>query len=440
MKRIGWVLFILVAVVGAANGAASGKQTANPLVDELESSNPAIRAKAAQQLGQSGDPSVVPALAKALSDPSTKVRRQVIVALSRLHTASALHALLFATKDGDPGVRTLAVRAAVDWYRGIIPSVGFGGMIKRSYRSTMQSFQGGSTHVSPGTPVDPEVISALEAATEDTRSIEAAREAAHGLGVLLAHPAVPVLVKAAHTPDADLATNALNSLSEIKDVSAGPDLIDLLDSPSKSVRQAACVTVGILRTCSAVPKLEQIYQNDADADVRRAALHGLAFIGDPSSYAIFTKALWSQNKQERTYSAEGLARARDPKAMADLNKRLQVEKNAGVRLAIRFAQTSIGDSSSLKYLVNSLSSRSYGEVAQSYLIELARRKNILTALYPYLHDGNADVRRRLCNVLAYSGDASSLPELHPLAGDRNGDVAAAALRAERAIRARAHAG
>lgn len=429
---------LAVAVLSAAS--VFGQQSANPIVQELKSSNADIRAKAARQLGESGDTSAVPALAADLTDPSIKVRKEIIVALVKLHTVQSLDGLLRATKDSNPDVRTLAVRATIGWYTGNVPALGFKGMFKRSYHNALSSFQTDITHIRPGLRVDPKAVSALEAAMNDTRSIDAAREAAYGLGVLLARSAVPDLVKAAHSPDGELAVNALNALSKIKDISAGPQLVDLLNSANKDVRQGASITTGILRTKSAAPKLQEIYQNDADKDTRKAALDGLAYIGDPASYPVFIKALWSQDKEEREYGAEGLARARDPKALNDLEKRLSVEKDGGVKLAIQFALTSIGQKQHLQNLVDGLSSRSRGDVAQSYLIELARRKDLLTALYPYLNSKDADIRRRLCVVLMYSGDSSSISYLERLTHDRNNDVAAAALRALQSVRARENAG
>ncbi|MGH9355374.1 MAG: HEAT repeat domain-containing protein [Terriglobia bacterium] len=436
MKHVPCLFLILCAVICIPCPRAFGGQAANPLAELLKSSNEKIRAKAAQDLGQSGDSSVVPALTAALTDPSTKVREQVIVALDRLHTVPALHGLLTATKDSDADVRAFAVRTVIGWYTGVIPEPGFTGMVKKNYRNAKEAIQGTSTAVGPGTRVDSQVTAALVAAMEDSQSMPAAREAAQGLGTLFARSAVPALVKAAHSPDADLATNALNALSRIKDVSAGPELVDLLDSLSREVRQTACVTVGVLRTRGAVPKLQQIYQDDPDKDNRESALNGLAFIGDPASYATFIQALSSNDKHNRAYAAEGLARARVAKAASALDKRMEIEKDGDVKLAIQFAQNSLGESQHLQDLVDALGSRTRGAVAQSYLIELARRKNILSALYAYLHSGNAAIRRRLCTVLMYSGDGSSLSYLQPLTRDHNSDVAAEAVRAERAIRAR----
>src|SRR5579875_961378 len=235
MKRAFSTFLGMLFLVFFASAAFFAQQTPNPFVDELKSSNADVRAKAVHHLGDSGDASVVPALTAELNDPSAKVRKEVIIALAKLHTAPALNGLLVATKDTDPDVRTLAVRTVVGWYTGNIPSLG--------YRGALSWFQTDTMHINPGVRVDPQVVTALIAVMEDARSIDAAREAAHGLGVLLARSAVPQLIKAAHSPDADLAANALNSLSKIKEISAGPQLVDLLDSPDKEVRQTACVTV-----------------------------------------------------------------------------------------------------------------------------------------------------------------------------------------------------
>lgn len=436
MRRTAQLLFFALLLCWFPVARAAGQQNVNPLVEELKSPDASIRAKAAQQLGQSGDTSTVPALAAELTDPSSRVRSEVIVALAKLHTNGSLEALLKATRDTDPSVRLLAVEAVIGWYTGEIPSLGFGGMVSRNYRNAMNRFQGNPARVTPGTRVDPRAITALEQVMQDSRSIQAARKAASGLGVLPARSAVPDLVKAAHSYDPDLAINALNALGEIKDTSAGPQLVDLLESTHSGVVQTAAVTIGILRTRSALPKLEAMYRNDRRKENRAAALEGLAFIGDPSSYPVFVSALSSRNPDEREYAAEGLARTGNRGALPVLEGRMQVEKKEDVKLAILFAETALGQTRHLRQLVEALSSRTRGSVAQSYLVELARNKDVLQDLYPYLNSRDAGTRRRLCYVLMYSGDVSSIQQLQPLTRDRNGDVAAAAVSALRAIRAR----
>ncbi|MGH9448693.1 MAG: HEAT repeat domain-containing protein, partial [Terriglobia bacterium] len=234
----------------------------------------------------------------------------------------------------------------------------------------------------------------------------------------------------------ELATNALNALAKIKDISAGPQLVDLLNSANRNVKQTAAVTVGILRTRSAVPKLQSIFQSDSNNQDREAALDGLAYIGDPASYHLFVEALSSAYQDDRAYAAEGLARVGNKQALPALQEAMQVENKQNARLAILFAESALGETQRLEDLVNALPSRSYGDVAQSYLIELTRRKNLLDAVYPYLTNANAVIRRKLCYVLMYSGNASSIQHLEPLAHDHNGDVAAAALSAIKSIRSR----
>lgn len=436
MKRCFYLFALLMAPLLAVGGTTSSQAGPNPLIQELKSANANIRARAARDLGNSGDVSAVPALAASLNDPSTHVRSEVIVALEKLHTLAAQSALLKATEDTDPGVRELAVEAVVGWYTGEVPALGFKSHVATSYHQAMGWFQGNASSTVGGAGLSPEVINALETAMMDTRSIQAARRAAWGLGVLRARAAVPDLIKAAHSDDDALADNSLNALAKIQDITAGPQIVDLLDSASNPVKQTAAVTVGVLRTKTAVPKLEDVYKNDANDNNRRAALDGLAYTGDPSAYPIFLQALSSKDAKERTYAAEGLARAGNSQALPALQKRMVVEKKEGVKLAIEFAETSLGEQQRLSDLVNALSSRSYGDVAQSYLIELTRKKPLLQALCTHLNDRNATVRLRLCNVLAVSGDTSTLARLQPLTRDGNGDVAAAALHATQDIRAR----
>jgi HEAT repeat protein len=271
---------------------------------------------------------------------------------------------------------------------------------------------------------------------KDTRSNQASRQAAKGLGILTAKSAAPDLVAAAHSSDADLAREALNSLTKIKDLDSGPKLVDLLDSPNKDIKRDACVTVGILRAKEALPKLQSIFQNDADEKDKVAGVQGLAYLGDKVSVPAFTKALWNDNKDIRIAAGEGLARAADPQCLAELQKALSVEKDASPKLAMEFALSALGKADALNELVSDLDSKVRGDVARSYLTELSRDPAFLTKLYPYLQSPEVGVRKRLCIVLMYSGDQGSLAQLDRLEHDPDNDVAAAALRAKRAIRAR----
>jgi HEAT repeat protein len=415
--------------------AASSQAVSGSDVEDLKNPKEKVRAKAAQEIGENGDPSMVPALIAALNDPSTRVRKQVVVALASIRVKQSLQGLIQATSDSDSEVRWLAVKGIEGYYTGVTPKTGFFGYMERQYRSAKRQFLGGPIRITPGTAIDPQAVSALDRVMMDTRHQRAAQEATRALGILMARQAVPDLVITAHGPSEDLAREALNSLGKIQDISAGPTLVDLLSSPNRQIRQDAAVTVGILRTRSAVPKLQALYENDPNKETRQDALQGLAYIGDPVSEPIFLKALNDKEASIRGYAAQGLARSKDKGALPDLLRSAPAEKNADARLAMEFAITSLGRNDYLSSIIQSLDSGE-SDAAKAYLVELARDPNFLAQLYPYMNSRNAQVQQGLCNVLMYAGDGTSVHPLEQLSRDNNSDVAAAALRALSTVRQR----
>jgi HEAT repeat protein len=418
--------------------AASSKAVSGSDVEDLRNPQPKIRARAAREIGETGDPSAVPALIAALNDSSVRVRKQVVVALASIRVKQSLQGLIQATSDSDSEVRWLAVKGIEGYYTGETPKTGFVAYMEKQYRSAKRKFLGGPIRITPGTAVDPNAVSALDRVMMDTHHAQAAQEATRALGILMARQAVHDLVITAHSPSEDLAREALNSLAKIQDTSAGPQLVDLLSSSNRNVQQDAAVTVGILRTRSAVPKLQALYENGQNKQTRQSALQGLAYIGDPVSVPIFLKALYDKEASVRAYAAQGLARAKDQQALSDLLRSAPAEKNVSARLAMEFAVTSLGHNDYFSSMINALDSDQEDQ-AQAYLVELARNGNFLAQLYPYLNSRNAQVQQGLCNVLMYAGDSTSIGPLEQLSHSRNSDVAAAALRALSAVRLRSGA-
>jgi HEAT repeat protein len=406
------------------------------MVEQLKSPHVGQRARAARELGKRGDPSLVPALAAALADPSEKVRREVVVALASLRVPQSLDPLISATRDPDAKVRVLAVQGLTGYYTGEAAPTGFTGLVQRTWQRAKGRFVEENTRIDPGINVEPKVVSALIETMNDTHTIEASRKAADGLGILMAEAAVPDLVKAAHSGDTDLAVEALGALAKIKDKSVGPQLVDLLDSGSKDVKREAAVTVGVLRTEEALPKLQAMFENNPDLSTREKALEGLAYLGSPVSSPIFIKALFSAEKNLRTFAAEGLARSGDQDALPELERAVPAEKDAEARLAMQYAITALGKSDYLSAVVAELGSKLRGNSAQAYLVELARDSSFLPRLYPFMNSRDSGVRRRLCTVLMFTGDATSVEHLEHLSHDPNNDVATEAMRALRAVRLR----
>ncbi len=405
----------------------------------LKSTDAKVRAKAAKELAKHGTPADVPALAALIKDPEADVRREVVTALGAIHAAESLDPLIEATRDGDVKIRNLAIENLVNYYAGRSEAGGFIGIWKNTWIKAKGRFTRDDVKIDPAVAVDPKVVAALVEALNNSDALEPSRRAARGLGVLLARDAVPDLIKGAHSTDEERAIECLNSLLKIKDMSAGPQLVDLLDSEEEEVRLQAAVVVGLLRAKAAVPKLQTMYENGANKPIQEKSLEGLAYLGDPVSVPIFMKALWSNDKTIRALAAEGLARAGDAQALPELERGVNGEKSAEARLAMMFAITALGNMTYLSDLVSGLGARFRGDVVQSYLVELSRRPEMLARLYPFLNSRDTDVRRQLCIVLMYSGDASSVEPLERLSQDPKNDVATEALRALRVVRMRAAA-
>jgi len=412
-------------------------QSVGQEAEGLNSPDANKRAKAAREVAKSSDPSSIETLAKLINDSSPKVRREAVLGLSSIRSPQVLDPLIAATRDQDEKVRSLAIGGLAGYYTGEGPSGGLAGLWQKTWRRGRGRFVEENVRVDPGIPVDPKVVTALVAALNDITLIGPAREAAGSLGILLARQAVPDLVKAAYSPHVELAVEALNALGKIQDRSAGPQLLNLLDSQSKDVKRQAAVTVGILKAQEAVARLQAMYENNRDKATRVRALEGLAYLGNPSSVPVFHRALWSSEDELRIYGAEGLGRAGQASALEDLERAVLADKNAEARLAIDFAITRLGKMDHLNDLVAELDSSLRGDAAEAYLIELARNPDFLARLYPFLESDREGVRRGLCTVLMYVGDQSSIPHLEKLSQDKNADVATEALRALRAVRLRA---
>jgi hypothetical protein len=116
------------------------------------------------------------------------------------------------------------------------------------------------------------------------------------------------------------------------------------------------------------------------------------------------------------------------------------EGKTPARLGMAFAQAmlgklDLGEFTPFTYLINTLNSASYREVAQAYLIELARDAGVRTALYGPMDTGTKDEKIGLARVLARSGDKESVPHLQKLSSDTDNDVAHEGERALRTLQA-----
>ena len=406
------------------------------LATQIKNPDVKLRQEAAERLGKTGNKSAVPVLADALRDPSEKVRRKVIIALDRLRYPETLEPLRQATQDPAPELARLAILSLVNHSTGRELNLGVTGRLKTLGSKVKRGFEMDDVRIDSDVLVDPLTIKALENVLKRKRGWEAERAAAWGLGILMARPAVGTLVDTAHSPDPDLAREAMNSLTKIRDPSAGPPLVDLLDSPYEDVRKDAAVTVGVLRTQEAVEPLGDLYRRERSRKVRAKALEGLAFIGDETSVTLFEEALKSRNAEFRIAAAEGFAHVGDAQYADELRHAMANEKGGKARLAMAFALAAMGDFDYVLDLVQQLGSAFRRNFARAYLIELSHDPDAHFELYQHLNYHAPDVRKNLCQILMYYGDSDTIQALEHLTRDENNDVAIEAIRATRVIRAR----
>lgn len=419
-------LIVLAALVCAAAAA-----------QDLNSPDPKQRAKAARELGKSGS-EVIAQLTPLLKDPVNDVRIEAVRAIVNIGTQHSIQPLVDATRDNDPEVQLRATDGLVNFY---LPGYVQSGLSKLT-SSVRGRFDRENTQIiDPFVTVRPEVISALGRLATGGTSMDVRANAARAIGILRGKAAVPDLIEALQTRDDNVLFESLIAMQKIKDESAGPRVMFLLRDLHERVQVAAIDTVGLLRTKEAVDDLQRVYDNASSDRVRRAALTSLSMIANPSSRAYFQKAFGHKNDGVRASAAEGFARLKNPADRPLVERAFNEERKMGPRLANAFALVTLGNRETtelapLTYLVNTLNSRSYRNVAEPYLIEAARDEAVRNALYGYLKNGTREEKAGLARVFGASGDRNSLPQVEWMSKDPDSDVAQEAIRAMRSIQAR----
>ena len=156
--------------------------------------------------------------------------------------------------------------------------------------------------------------------------------------------------------------------------------------------------------------LLQGYSNSKDEKLRAAAAEGLGRIGNPADRPVL----------ERTWKEEDK----------------MLPRLAGAFGLVMDGNLALGEDAPLRYLINTLNSSAYKDVAAAYLTEAARRPAIRGALYQPLEQGTRDEKIQLSRILSASGDEQSIPYLERISRDQDGEVAQEGLRALRSLRAR----
>ncbi|MBL8212019.1 MAG: HEAT repeat domain-containing protein [Bryobacterales bacterium] len=390
--------------------------------------------------------SSIPKIEPYLQDKDDEVRWEAVKAIAEVGGPRSLDPLLAATRDSAGEIQIRATDGLVNFY---LPGYLKTGLLSGSLRRTTTAFRGRFSDVNNdiidlGVTVKPEVIEALGKLVRDPNAAMEARAcAARALGILRGKAALDDIYEGLRSKNDLVLQEGLLAVQKIRDLSSGPKIQFLLRDLNDRVQINAIETTGILRNRDALPTLKDILETDKNIKVRRAALTAIAMMADESSRPVFEKYFPDPDEGLRGAAAEGYARMKNPQDLPALEKAFNEEKKANPRLSQAFACVALGkrdiaEFSPLQYLVNTLNSKLYRDVAGPLLAELSRDTEIRRSLYPALNrpDATREEKIRLAQIFAATGDRETLDVLNKLKDDGDVQVGQEAARAARNLAAR----
>jgi HEAT repeat protein len=387
-------------------------------------------------------PSSIPTVAQYLNSASVDTRVEAIKQLINLGGKDIIDPLIRGTKDNDAEVQIRATDGLVNYYMPGYLKTGLGSSLVRAGSAVKAKFSDSNDQtIDAFVIVRPEVIAALGQLARGGATFDARSNACRALGILRGQAAVPDLIEALHSKDNRMMFEALVALQKIRDPEAGPKVAYLVRDLDDKVQAAAVETVGLLRAGDALPALRDIVNHPRNAKAERAALNAIALMPSPSDRTLMLRYLGSKDDKLRASAAEGLGRIGNPQDRTELQRVWKDEDKMSPRLASAFGlvldgDVGLGEDAPLRYLINTLNSAAYKDVAVAYLVEAARQPKVRSALYDPMGQGTREEKIQLARVLAVSGDESSIQFVEKVSRDSDAEVAQEGLRALRSLRAR----
>ena len=223
-------------------------------LQKLSDKNPSVRKQGADALGELRNPAAAPALAKLLTDASPQVRGSALDALGVMRVQSAgAQIVKMLESDPDGSVRqTAAIALSYIGNRAFTPSL----------------------------------IKGMDDAHDGTRFASV-----NSLAILRDASAVKALTEKLNTADPRMRKSVSYALAKIQDKSSVPAILDSLKVSRSTETQGGkamadpSVAASLLRSLgemgdkTAVPRIKP-FLNDPDPQVKAAAAHALAMLGD----------------------------------------------------------------------------------------------------------------------------------------------------------------
>jgi HEAT repeat protein len=399
------------------------------------------RVRSVRDMAEQGQ-DAVPKIAPYLRDIDLSVRLEAVKALDNIGGPKTVDALVEATRDNDPEIQIRAADGLVNVYLPGYLKTGLSGTLQRAGNSVRAKFTDTNDQIIDAfVEVPLPVIQGLGRLARGGASIESRANAARALGILRGQAAVPDLLEALKSKDDRLMYESLIALQKIRDPASGPGLAFLLRDLNEKIQVAALEATGMLRNQEAAPVVRDVIDHARSVRIRREALSALAMLAEPDDHGVFLRYLTDKDDGLRAAGAEGLARLKNPADAPALEKAFEGERSANPRLSMAFAVVSLGNHqisefSPLQYLVNTLNSKAYRNVAISFLTELTRDLAVRQAIYPGLAQATRDEKTGMSIVLARSGDRDSEPYLEGFVKDSDPEVMQEGTRSLRTLRTR----
>jgi HEAT repeat protein len=205
---------------------------------------------------------------------------------------------------------------------------------------------------------------------------------------------------------------------------AGDGLLKAVNDSAAEVRYASLRALGEIREERAIQALTEQLSYYGKGEGAASAIDALARIAHPSSVGLFKSRLADKDPYIRRAAVEGLARVGDADSVAPFLTDVNQDSSDMVRVAMTFALYKKGHVTYLGRLMDFINSDKLAPQIQGYFLELGPTVIPLTLVR--LREPDADVRRHLVTVLGGLGDQTTVTGLMPYKEDPDRDVAAAA--------------
>ncbi len=386
--------------------------------------------------------SAIPVVAQYLNSSDADTRAEAVRQLTLIGGKETIDPLIKATADPDAEVQIRATDGLVNYYSPGYVKQGLASTINRAGSVIRTKFSDTNTQtIDTFVIVRPDVITAIGKVSSGGMGMDSRANGCRALGILLGQTAMDDLIAALRTKDTRVMYEALIAIQKIRDASAGPRVAYLVRDLDDKVQSAAIETVGLLRTKEALPSLRGIIASPRNKNAERSAVSALALMPEATDNKTLEAYLDSKDDKLRASATEGLGRIHSNELKTAIEKVWKEDEKMLPRLAAAFGLVLNGELATsgeapLRYLINTLNSGNYKDVAVAYLYEAARDQKVAQALYGPLEQGTKAEKIQLSRVLGASGDPDAVAVLEKTSRDSDAEIAQEGLRALRALRAR----